>query len=155
MDDTIRGVETKKLVWHEDFRGAVAEILRNDDAMFEKFGQVYVTTCNPGIAKAWHYHENHAEYFSCAKGVLKLVLYDAREDSPTRGVVQEFIISRKNPLIIKVPPYVYHGFECGSDEELIVVNVKTEPFNPAHPDKVRIPYNDSSIPYKWSAKMGG
>jgi dTDP-4-dehydrorhamnose 3,5-epimerase len=151
----IHDVEVKKLILHKDERGSVMEILRCDDSIFEKFGQIYMTTCKPGVAKAWHYHEKQSEYFSCVKGVLKLVLYDSRENSPTKGQVQEFLISLSNPLLVKIPPYVYHGFECGADEETLAINIKTLPYDAKNPDKVRIPFDDPRIPYKWNAKRGG
>jgi dTDP-4-dehydrorhamnose 3,5-epimerase len=151
----ISGVEIKKLQPHADERGIVIELLRSDDRMFEKFGQAYMSTCKPGIAKAWHYHVKQTEYFACVKGIMKLVLFDDRWNSLTKGVVQEIFLSPEKPLLVKVPAYVYHGFECSSDEEIIAINFKTEPFNPKAPDKIRIPFNDPKIPYKWNSKKGG
>ena len=151
----IDGVEVKRLVLYADARGSVMELLRSDDSIFEKFGQVYVTSCKPGVAKAWHYHEKQAEYFSCVKGVLKLVLYDGREGSLTKGKAQEFLISLDNPLLVKIPPFVFHGFECATDGEVIAICIKTEPYNPKEPDKVRVPFNSPLIPYKWKSKTGG
>jgi dTDP-4-dehydrorhamnose 3,5-epimerase len=151
----IEGVEVKKLLLHTDARGSLMELLRSDDNIFEKFGQVYMTTCKPGVAKAWHYHEKQSEYFSCVKGTLKLVLYDIRENSETKGELQEFMISLSSPLLVKIPPYVYHGFECATDEEVIALCIKTEPHNPENPDKVRIPFDSEKIPYKWNSKRGG
>jgi dTDP-4-dehydrorhamnose 3,5-epimerase len=151
----IDGVEIKELEAHRDSRGLVMEVLRCDDRIFEKFGQVYITTCKPGIAKAWHYHIGQAESFTCVKGVLKLVLYDGRKDSKTYGSVEEFRISLDNPILVKIPAYVMHGFECGTDEELIAISIKTEPYNPKTPDKIKLAFNDPSIPYKWDSKEGG
>lgn len=153
--EQIEGVQVKEMVPHNDSRGSVMEILRADDTIFEKFGQMYVTTCKPGIAKAWHCHEKQSEYFTCVKGVLKLVLYDSRKSSKTYGQVSEFRISVDNPVLVKIPPYVYHGFECGTDEELMAICVKTEPYNSKNPDKIRLEFNDPSIPYNWEAKEGG
>ncbi|MFH1182136.1 MAG: dTDP-4-dehydrorhamnose 3,5-epimerase family protein [Candidatus Woesearchaeota archaeon] len=151
----IEGVEVKKLNLFKDNRGSVMEILRSDDAIFEKFGQVYITTCKPGIAKAWHYHIGQSESFTCVKGVLKLVLYDGRKNSKTYGSIQEFRISLENPILVKIPAFVLHGFECGTNEELIAISIKTEPYNPKNPDKVKVAFNDPSIPYKWESKEGG
>jgi dTDP-4-dehydrorhamnose 3,5-epimerase len=151
----MEGVEIKKLNLVKDSRGSVMEILRCDDSIFEKFGQVYITTCKPGIAKAWHCHEKQSEYFTCVKGVLKIVLYDSRKDSKTYRQVKEFRISLDNPILVRIPPYVYHGFECGTDEALVAVCVKTEPYNAKSPDKIRLDFDDPSIPYKWVSKEGG
>jgi len=79
----IDGVKVKKLKIIPDERGRLMEILRSDDEAFKKFGQVYMTTAKPGIAKAWHYHKKQDDNFTCVCGRMKLALYDARAGSPT------------------------------------------------------------------------
>ncbi|MBU1147910.1 MAG: dTDP-4-dehydrorhamnose 3,5-epimerase, partial [Candidatus Omnitrophica bacterium] len=61
----IRDVEVKKLKLIPDERGRLMEILRSDEEMFQKFGQVYMTTAYPGVIKAWHYHKKQDDYFTC------------------------------------------------------------------------------------------
>ena len=134
-----------------DERGRLMEILRCDDAIFTKFGQVYLTTANPGIIKAWHWHRLQTDHFTCIQGRMKLVLYDARSNSPTQGEVDEFIIGDDNRLLVAIPPMVYHGFQSLSDVETIVINIPTEPYNHQQPDECRLPADDPSVPYKWTA----
>ena len=50
----IEGVQIKQLKVHCDERGRLMELLRRDDKIFKKFGQVYMTTCYPGVVKGWH-----------------------------------------------------------------------------------------------------
>ena len=152
----IHGVKVKKLKVLSDERGRLMEVLRNDDKEFEKFGQVYVTTSLPGFAKAWHYHEKQSDFFTCVKGKMRLVLYDQRKDSPTNGEIQEFIISMdENPILVKIPPLVCHGFEAVGDKEAMVINTVTEPYNVEKPDELRMPFDDPKIPFEWDAKQGG
>ena len=100
------------------------EILRADDAeLFTKFGQVYVSATYPGVVKAWHYHKEQVDNFACVAGMVKLVLVDTREDSPTSGVVNEFFLGTQNPMLVQVPNLVYHGWKCISLEPSLVVNV--------------------------------
>ena len=134
-----------------DERGRLMEILRCDDAIFTKFGQVYLTTANPGIIKAWHWHRLQTDHFTCIQGRMKLVLYDARSNSSTQGEVDEFIIGDDNRLLVAIPPMVYHGFQSLSDVETIVINIPTEPYNHQQPDECRLPADDPSVPYKWTA----
>lgn len=77
----IDGVKTKELKFIADERGRLIEILRSDETLFEKFGQVYVTTNNPGVIKAWHLHKVQTDNVACVKGMIKLACYDAREGS--------------------------------------------------------------------------
>ena len=102
----IYGVQTKPLKVIPDERGRLMEILRCDDALFRKFGQVYMTTVYPGVVKAWHYHKVQHDSFAVVRGMLKLVLFDSREGSPTRGQAQEFFIGVHNPLLVQIPPMV-------------------------------------------------
>ena len=145
----IQGVEIKKLKVMKDGRGKLMEILRSDDKIFAKFGQVYFTTAYPGTTKAWHYHKKQDDHFCCIAGLMRLALYDARPKSRTRGEIQDFELGLDNPQVVKIPKGVYHGFKCISQEEAIVINVPTYPYNPAKPDEYRIDAFDNAIPYDW------
>jgi dTDP-4-dehydrorhamnose 3,5-epimerase len=150
----IDGVATKALKAIPDERGRLMEILRSDDEVFEKFGQCYMTTAYPGVVKGWHYHRVQTDHFTCVKGMIKLVLYDGREDSPTHGEVNEFFMGDHNPILVRIPSYVFHGFKCISEEEAIVINVPSEPYNHEDPDEYRIPPHDAEVPYDWSREDG-
>lgn len=150
----IKGVATKKLKVIPDERGRLMEMLRSDDEMFTKFGQVYMTTTYPQVVKAWHFHKKQDDYITCVSGMLKLVLYDQREGSPTFGEVNEFFIGSHNPMLVKVPRTVFHGWKCISEHEAMVINVVTEPYNPGEPDEHRLDPHDNNIPYRWDRKDG-
>lgn len=148
----IDGVVVKQLKVMADERGRLMEILRRDDPFFEKFGQVYMTTAYPGVVKAWHFHRKQADHFACVKGMMKLVLYDGREESKTKGLVNEFFVGEQNPILVRIPRLVHHGFKGIGVEEAIVINCVTEPYEYANPDEFRLPFDDPSIPYDWARK---
>ncbi|MBI4723060.1 MAG: dTDP-4-dehydrorhamnose 3,5-epimerase family protein [Candidatus Stahlbacteria bacterium] len=150
----IDGVVVKKLRVIPDERGRLMEILRSDDAIFHHFGQVYMTTAYPGVVKGWHYHKVQHDNMACIKGMMKIVLYDARKDSKTYSEVQEFFAGVHNPILIHIPPYVYHGFKCISEEEALVINVSTEVYCYENPDEYRIAPHNNEIPYNWERKDG-
>jgi len=150
----IDGVKTKVLRVIPDERGRVMEILRADDEFFLKFGQVYITTTYPQAVKAWHLHKTQFDHIAVVKGMIKLVLYDPREDSPTKGKIHEFFIGIHNPLLVQVPNGIYHGWKCISEEEAIIINIPTEVYVYSAPDEYRLPPHESQIPYDWSRKDG-
>jgi dTDP-4-dehydrorhamnose 3,5-epimerase len=150
----IDGAKVKKLRAIPDERGRLMEVLRADDPEFIKFGQVYVTTAYPGVTKAWHYHKKQTDNFCCIKGMMKVVLYDDREGSPTMGEVNEFFMGEHNEILLQIPPFVWHGFKCISDNEAMVMNCSTEPYDAANPDEFRKPAHESDIPYDWARKDG-
>jgi dTDP-4-dehydrorhamnose 3,5-epimerase len=145
----IDGVIVKKLKIIPDERGRLMEILRSDDEIFKKFGQVYMTTAFPGVVKAWHYHRKQDDNFTCVQGKMRLGLYDARPKSPTYKEVNDFVISLETPMLVHIPKEVYHGFKCVSDTEAIVINTVTLPYNYKEPDEFRLDAYDNDISYDW------
>ncbi len=137
-----------------DERGRLMEMLRSDDPLFKGFGQTYLTTAYPGVVKAWHYHRKQWDHFVVVSGMMKIVLYDAREDSPTRGEINEFFLGVHNPALLQIPPLVYHGFKCISDTEAVVVNCPTEVYCYKEPDEYRVDPHTGGIPYDWARKDG-
>jgi len=150
----IEGVKTKSLKVIPDERGRVMEVLRADDELFQKFGQVYLTTTYPQVVKAWHYHKLQTDHIVAVRGMIKLVLYDPREDSLTKGEVNEFFIGVHHPLLVQVPHSIYHGWKCISEEEAIIVNIPTEVYQYRSPDEYRLTPHGTDIPYDWSRKDG-
>ncbi len=150
----IDGVIAKRLKVIPDERGRLAEILRADDPEFKKFGQVYFTTAYSGVVKAWHYHKIQTDYFFCIKGMTKLVMYDSRKDSPTFGLINEFIVGEHNPILVIIPPNVYHGFKAIGESESLMINIPTEPYNHESPDEYRLDAHTKEIPYDWTRKDG-
>lgn len=150
----IHGVKVKQLRWVPDERGKLMELLRCDDPVFEQFGQVYITTCYPGVVKAWHYHRNQSDNIVVIKGMARVALYDQREASPTKGLVNEFFTGEDNPLLIHIPALVRHGFKAYGSEPAYVVNTVTQPYNHKEPDEFRVDPFDNDIPYEWALKQG-
>jgi dTDP-4-dehydrorhamnose 3,5-epimerase len=149
MSDEIEGVWVKDLKVIPDERGRLMEILRHDDQGFERFGQVYLSTTYPGVVKGWHLHRIQDDFFVCVRGMVKLVIYDAREDSKSQGMVKEYFIGDHNPQLVKVPAGTYHGWKCISSEESLVINIPSEPYNYDAPDEERAAWDSPDIPYTW------
>jgi len=150
----IDGVSVKRLKVIPDERGRLMEILRGDDELFLKFGQVYMTTTYPGVVKAWHLHKRQTDNVACVQGMIKLALYDPREGSPTRGKVEVHFLGVHNPVLVQIPSGIYHGWKCVSREEAVIVNIPTEVYDYENPDEHRLDPHDNDIPYDWSRRDG-
>ena len=149
----IEGVATKRLKVIPDERGHLMECLRNDDELFIKFGQLYMTTTIPGVVKGWHLHRVQWDNVVCVKGMIKLALYDAREGSPTQGQLDELFIGEHNPMLVRIPPGLYHGWKCVSTAEAYIVNAPTEVYLYDRPDQEELPQDSPLIPYDWDIKL--
>ncbi len=150
----IEGVAVRELRQIHDERGYLMEMLRSDWPEFERFGQCYVTTANPGVVKGWHYHKLQTDHFIVLRGTAMVVCYDNRDDSKTKGDVNEFFPGEQNPLLIKIPPGVLHGFKPVGPEPVYLVNLPTRLYNYQEPDEYRLPYDSPDVPYDWDIQLG-
>lgn len=150
----IDGVEKLPLRWIPDERGKLMVLLRNDDNCFQKFGQVYVTTCLPGRIKGFHGHRYQWDYQAVMQGMVKLVLWDSRENSPTYKAIEEIFIGDDNPMLVVIPPMVLHGIKAYGRCPAYLINIPTELYNNEAPDELRIAPYDDEIGYDWRAKDG-
>ncbi len=150
----IEGVGTRRAKVMTDERGRLGEIMRADDVWFEKFGQVYFTTTYPGIVKAWHYHKKQTDHFYVVKGTVKIALYDGRENSSTKGTVNEVYLGEHCPGLLRIPAGVQHGWMCVSQSQAYIVNIVSEMYNYDNPDEFRTDPHDNDIPYDWARKDG-
>lgn len=150
----IAGVCTRDLRLIPDGRGYLMEVLRDDDPIFEKFGQCYISATYPGVVKAWHAHQRQTDNFCCLQGNVMVALWDGRQDSPTFGETNSFVIGELRRTLIQIPPGVWHGWVCLGTELSIVLNVPTEHYVYAEPDELRRPWDDPQIGFEWHVKGG-
>lgn len=151
--DLIDGVRVRALKQIHDERGYLMEMLRSDWPEFDTFAQCYVTIAHPGVVKGWHYHKLQTDHFVVVQGKAKIVLYDGREASPTKGAVNEFFSSEQTPQLIKIPPLVVHGFKAVGGGDAYVVNFPTRLYDYEKPDEYRIAQDSPDVPYAWDLKM--
>ena len=150
----IDGVIIKELKPILDERGYLQECFRSDWPQYKKFGQSYITVAFPNVVKAWHCHKIQTDNMVCISGNAKLVLYDGREDSSTHKQINEIFFGEKTPLLVTIPPNIWHGFKAMGGEKIMVINNPTELYNYSEPDEFRLPYDTDEIDYNWEIKMG-
>ena len=148
----IDGVEVIPLKRIQDERGMVMHMLRRDDPHFTQFGEIYFLVIYPGIIKGWHLHSRMTINYAVIDGSIKLVLYDQRPDSPTRGWIQDIVFGQVNYQLVRVPPGVVNGFTAVGRRRAIVANCADVPHDPT--EITRIDPFTPDIPYDWSVKHG-
>ena len=148
----IHGVQIHPLKQIPDERGKIMHMLRSDAPHFQKFGEIYFSCVNPGAIKAWHIHSKMTLNYAVVFGHIKFVLYDGREDSPTKGEVQELFLGESNYNLVTVPPMVWNGFKGIYDKMAIVANCSTIPHDPSEISRMN-PFSPE-IPYQWDLKHG-
>lgn len=146
----IDGVKIKPLKKICDERGRIMHMLRCDDPIYEKFGEIYFSTVYPNVVKGWHGHKKMTLNYAVIKGMIKLVLYDDRKDSSTKGEIMEIFIGDNNYSLVTIPPKVWNGFKGIGTEEAIVANCSTHPHDPK--EIYRCDPFENDIPYDWGLK---
>ena len=146
----IEGVEVIPLKQIPDERGKIMHMMRNDSPYFDKFGEIYFSTVNPGVIKGWHIHKKMTLNYAVVFGMIKLVLYDDRKGSKTKGEVMEIFMGPDNYCLVKIPPMVWNGFKGVGQKPAIVANCSDIPHSP---DEIlrKDPFT-KDIPYDWSLK---
>jgi dTDP-4-dehydrorhamnose 3,5-epimerase len=135
-----------------DERGAILHMLRADDPAFERFGEIYFSLVYPGVVKGWHIHRRMTLNYAVPVGMVKLVCWDDREGSPTRGAVQEIHLGELAYALVTIPPLVWNGFKGEGDSAALVANCATEPHDPDEIDRLD-PFSDR-VPYDWALRHG-
>jgi len=142
-------IQLKKI---PDERGTIFHMLRSDDAIFEKFGEIYFSTIYPGVIKGWHIHREMILNYAVIQGMIKLVLYDERDGSTTRGNLMEVFMGEENYILVKIPPMVWNGTKGMGTKMAIIANCATMPHDPNEMER-KDPFSDD-IPYDWDLKHG-
>ena len=146
----IDGVNVLQLRRIPDERGTVMHMLKRTDPHFTEFGEIYFSTIYPGVVKGWHLHHRMALNYACVSGRIKMVLYDDREGSPTRGNLMELFLGPDNYVLVQVPVDVWNGFKGMGPDVAIVADCATIPHDPSQSERMD-PFGDA-IPYSWDVR---
>lgn len=146
----IEGVRVLPLQQIADERGKIMHMLRATDPYFQRFGEIYFSVVHPGVVKGWHLHTRMTLNYAVVSGTIKLVLYDDRPDSPTRGEIMELFPGEAQYNLVTIPPGVWNGFKGLGTTDAIVANCSTDPHDP---DEIRrMDPTGGAIPYDWSIR---
>jgi len=144
----ITGIKITKLKQIIDNRGKIMHMMRADNPIFQKFGEIYFSTVKPKFIKAWHLHKEATLNYVCIKGKVKLVLFDERKESETFGKYQKLILSPEDYFMVTIPPLVWNGFKGIDQEESIIANCMSIPHD--EKEMVRKEPLDTKFNYNWS-----
>ncbi len=152
----IEGVVVRSAVTHTDDRGTLCEILRPDWGFHPApFTYVYQFTIRPGMVKGWHIHQLHDDRIFLSAGEAKVVLFDARTDSLTFGMLNEIFRSELERDIMVIPSGVYHAHQNIGTKDALFISMPTRAYDHADPDVFRLPVNNDIIPYHFGDYLGG
>jgi dTDP-4-dehydrorhamnose 3,5-epimerase len=137
---------------HED--GVLTEVARASwDILDRPITQVHVTSTYPDRIRAWGLHQVSIDRLFVVSGLVRIVVFDGRLDSPTQGQLMEVTVSERNPGLLIIPPNLYHGWKNIGVTEAMIINMPTELYNYEEPDALDMPWDSAAarelIPYSW------
>lgn len=130
-------------------RGRLMEVQRSDEPSFPGFGQAYVTSSYPGVVKAWYRHQRQVDQITAVTGMIRLVLFDDRPGSASRGALQEVLLGDLSPRLVQIPPGIWHGFQAIGTAEAFLLHLNSLPFDFEAPDEDRLAIDDPTVPFTW------
>jgi dTDP-4-dehydrorhamnose 3,5-epimerase len=148
----IDGVKIVPLRQIVDERGKIMHMLKATDPHFVGFGEIYFSCAWPGTVKAWHIHKTMTVSNAVMSGHAKLVMFDMRANSPTKGMLQELFFGEDNYVLVQIPPGIANGYKAYGDKMVIMANCASEPHDPN--EMARLPAFTADIPYDWTLRHG-
>jgi len=146
----IDGVIIQPLKKIPDERGTIMHGVRRD-TILNDFGEVYFKKLYYDVVNGWHVHDSLILNYICVVGMIKLVLYDLRPESPTRGTIEELFIGDDNYCLAHIPPGIANGSKGMTRPFSLMVNIASEPHNPDL-KYLRIDPHSDEIPYDWARR---
>jgi len=144
----INGVLITELLQIADERGAVLHHMRSDAAEFTAFGECYFSEMLPGAVKAWKRHREQTQHLAVPVGRVRFVVYDDREESPSRGILDIIELGRPDDYHrLCIPKGLWYGFTCLSDKPALIANCADRPHEPADAELRLV--DDTRIPFQW------
>jgi dTDP-4-dehydrorhamnose 3,5-epimerase len=149
--DLIENVQVREVRNVVTRNGITTELFRAEWGLMDNaIAHMIHVTLRPGALSAWHMHKLKTDYLFVVSGLVRLVLYDGRDDSPTFGHVNEFHLSHARPQVIAIPPNVFHGLQNLDAGNSTFVNYFDAQYEYEDPDDWRAPLNTEEIPYRFA-----
>jgi dTDP-4-dehydrorhamnose 3,5-epimerase len=144
----IDGVSVREVLHVPKRNGYLTEVFRRewsgDDALVD---QVFQVVLDPGGISAWHAHANTVDRLFVNAGMMRVVLFDAREESPTYGAINEFRFGTIRPALVVIPPRVWHGVQNVAATQSYILNLVDRAYDYESPDHWRVPHDSPAIPF--------
>jgi dTDP-4-dehydrorhamnose 3,5-epimerase len=127
-------------------KGDIYHAMKSTDEGYCGFGEAYFTQIESGQAKGWKRHNRMTLNLVVVYGKVTFVIYDDREDSPTRGQFQAVTLSpAEDYQRLTVAPGLWMAFYGADVHTSMLMDIIPEPHDPTEADRKEL----SDIPYKF------
>ena len=133
--------------------GITTEVFRQDWGLApEEVRHIIHVRLHAFAISAWHRHTLQTDRIFVTDGAARLVMFDAREGSPTRDKVAELRLGRMRPMLVVIPPGIWHGLQNLGGSECGFINFFDRAYQYDDPDEWRLPLDTPEIPYRFPTR---
>ncbi len=123
--------------------GEVMHALRASERLIKKFGEVYFSSVEQNVIRAWKFHNKMTLNLIVPIGMVKFVFYF--EESKN---FSDYIIGENNYCRLTVPPKTWFGFQGLNNTKNLIMNIADLEHDPKEMEKKFI----DQIKYEWCKK---
>ena len=151
LQDLIDGVQIHEMSNIITRNGVTTELVRPE----WEIGSIAIrhmihVTLHAHAISAWHCHHLQTDRIFVTEGTLRVVLFDDRDGSPTKGKINVLHLSRLRPSTLLIPPFVWHGIQNIEHQTSGFINFFDHAYCYENPDEWRLPADTDAIPYRFS-----
>ena len=126
--------------------GNILTMLREDDCLFQKFGEIYFSEILPDKTKGWTLHTKATCNYCVPIGKVKfVVVQNAEVQNQTEFDI--VCIGESNYRILTVPPNHWVAFKCLNLEKSLVANFCDYSHDPE--EQIKAPINSILPEFAW------
>ena len=127
--------------------GSLLELFRQDwPSIAVGVQQINWAQLNANGVTDWHRHALQADHLVGVGGNIRLALWDGREATPTHGASEVFRLGALRPVMVIVPPGVWHGLRNDSVAPAGSLNMVDQLYDYARPDNYRLAPGTAGVP---------
>ena len=126
-------------------RGDLFHIIKKSSAGYIDFGEAYISTIIKNEIKGWKKHRHMTLNLVVPAGEIRIVIFDRRNSSATKGKFQEIVLSKENYLRLTIPPQLWVAFQGVSDNTNMLFNIADIEHDPSETSHLEI----KEITYSW------
>lgn len=153
LRELIDGVQLHEMANIVTRNGITTEVVRPDWEVGRlSIAHMIHVTLRAHAISAWHCHHLQTDRIFVTDGALRVVLFDDRETSPTKGRLDVLHLSRMRPTTLLIPPFVWHGIQNLEHQTSGFINFFDRAYNYENPDEWRLPEDTDAIPYRFAPR---
>jgi dTDP-4-dehydrorhamnose 3,5-epimerase len=127
-------------------QGNIFHVIKKSSKGFAGFGEAYFSTVLRGETKVWKKHTSMTLNFVVPVGEIRIVVFDDRKESPTKGNFLDITLGPKNYRRLTIPPGLWVAFSGGGSGLNLLLNIADIEHDP---DETERKENLSDIEYTW------